>query len=86
MGFYCDSPYPSWTLNIAYKWVPPEPKPELPVNADGKTCGTFFWDEDDYNAGFGGWVYKGCMEDEALLNTIQAEQGFDPPEYDPPKE
>lgn len=36
-GFYAAQPYPSWTLDDAYRWQPPIPKPD----------GAFIWNEAD---------------------------------------
>jgi len=35
-AFYAPQPYPSWSLNDAYRWRPPTPRP------DGED---YFWDE-----------------------------------------
>jgi hypothetical protein len=36
-AFYAPQPYPSWSLDDAYRWRPPTPYPD-----DGKD---YFWDE-----------------------------------------
>jgi len=55
-AFYEIRPFPSWNLDSDFKWQAPEPMPNPQFNSNGDPLGTFFWDEQSYNLGNGGWV------------------------------
>jgi len=47
-AFYTPQPFASWSLDAAFKWQAPIPYPQ-----NGED---YYWDEDSYNSGSGGWV------------------------------
>jgi len=52
-AFILPQPYPSWTLNNEYTWIPPVPVPSdaVHINLDNSITGTKFyiWNEDIVN-------------------------------------
>lgn len=57
-AFYEPKPYNSWSLDSDFQWQPPEAHPPERLDDNGEPLGRFFWDEESYDAGVGGWVFN----------------------------
>ena len=55
-AFIPPQPYASWTLNEdECQWHAPEALPDPEFNEDGTLKFRYYWDEESYSSGSGGW-------------------------------